>query len=1395
MHSLLCLLTLMITLWVSPNFAQPLTPEQVPEPLKPWVEWVLKDHPERLCPFVYNQFEQKYCRWPTELTLSLSNTQGNFSGFWQVDHESWVTLPGDERFWPQQVVMTTVPKSSAQPALVVAKDNLPALFLKPGRYEIQGQFNWDFIPEQLQIPDDTGLINLSINGNAVTMPTLKEGLLWIKDSERGSSMTGNAADKLDMQVFRRVMDDVPLQVMTHIDLDVAGKAREITLPQALLQGFTPMQLNSPLPARIETNGQVLLQVRPGHWQLTLLARQTNPDDIIALQALPNWLADEVWVVEARPALRVVEVVDLAAIDPSQTNLPADWKNLPAYRIKAGEAMKFKVLRRGNPDPEPNQLTLNRKLWLDFDGLGYTIKDQLSGMMTRDWRLSALPETQLGKVSLNGQNQLITRLNAKDVGVEVRQGALNVEADSRYQGAIGHLAVTGWQHTFQQVRAEINLPPGWRLLAASGVDNVPDTWLARWTLLDIFMVLIASLAVAHLWDKRWGMFALVTLVLIWHEPAAPHFSWLHLLVATALIKLMPLKTDLQKDDQNSEQAPRHKLLMGLQFYQRMSQLAVCLIALPFMLMQVRTALYPQLEMPWQVLQADAQPQAPVASAPALLEDKLGAAKSEAPARILAKQRSASESDAEFNYYSVLPAAEIAKAKAYGRTDPQANVQTGPGLPQWQWHSVHLAWNGSVDSQQQVQLWFLSPIVNCVLNFLRIGLLMVLALLLFGVLPKVSAYFPKNTPTPGGGISGSLGLLVVLVFCLHPQPVKAEFPPQTVLDELKTRLLTPPDCLPSCAEIALLQVDINPATLKLNLQVDAQYAVAVPLPAQQRQWLPEQVLLDGDAHAPLLRDAEGQLWLKISKGRHAIVLQGATPALDKFSLALPLKPHRVMVTENGWAQTGVHEHGISDPQLQFTRVNTTAATGTNLTLVPSALPPLFRLERTLHLGLDWHVSTQVVRLTPPDTAAFLAVPLIAGESVLTAGVRVDKQQVLLNIDAAQTQAGWDSVLEQHSPVDLQALATNQWTEVWQVAVSPLWHLQSEGIASIHSAQTNEWLQEWRPLPGEKLRLQLTKPEAVDGQTLTLERSQLTVAPGKRITENTLSLTLQSSKGGQHTLTLPANIDLQTVKVNDVLQPIRQQAGEVVLPVKPGTQNWQLVWQTSQAFVTRFATPEINVGTPSVNSHIKLLPGQDRWVLFTFGPRLGPAVLFWGYLLVISLFAFGLSRSDLTPLKAWQWFLLLLGLSQISVEQALLVVGWFWLIGLRKRSPLAKATSFNGLQVLIVALTLMAGVCLFLAVEQGLLGSPDMQISGNQSNAMNLNWYQDRTGEVLPIAGIISVPLLEYRGLMLLWSLWLAVSVLQWLKWGWQGFATDGLWRKLPPAKPKPEKAKPAEKSWEE
>ena len=127
------------------------------------------------------------------------------------------------------------------------------------------------------------------------------------------------------------------------------------------------------------------------------------------------------------------------------------------------------------------------------------------------------------------------------------------------------------------------------------------------------------------------------------------------------------------------------------------------------------------------------------------------------------------------------------------------------------------------------------------------------------------------------------------------------------------------------------------------------------------------------------------------------------------------------------------------------------------------------------------------------------------------------------------------------------------------------------------------------------------------------------------------------------------------------------------------------------------------------------------------------------------------------------------------AAFIVAWLMVLGARSRlQTLPSPFLFNSIQIGLGLLTLFALIFLFIAVEQGLLGTPEMHVAGNQSTAYDLKWYQDRSDSILPQVWVLSVPLLIYRLLMLAWALWLAVSLLKWLRWGWQCFTATAIWR---------------------
>lgn len=1340
MRPVATLLLLMLSLL--PLTVRALTPEQVPAPLQPWIGWALHGEEQRQCPFLYNQGAAHHCAWPSRLTLDLGDNGGRFSQQWQLYRESWITLPGDERHWPQQVT------ANGEPVAVSANKGNPSIKLPAGRYTVEGQWQWQQLPKYLTLNPDDGLLLLTINKKPVKEANLdNSGRLWLGKRQADGDKQPPEGDTLALQVYRKVEDSIPLQVTTLINLEVAGEQRELLLGPMLLDEQIPLQLNSPLPARLEPDGRLRVQVRPGRWSIRLLSRHPNNIDSLVLPAVPApWPQQEVWAFQAMNQLRLVEVENLTAVDPQQTQLPPDWQSLPVYQINQGERMQLREIRRGDQQPEPDQLSLQRQLWLDFDGAGYTLQDRISGRMTQGWRLEATPALQLGRVTIDEQPQVITRLaDSNRAGVEVRRGELNLSADSRYQGSIGTLPAVGWNTDLQHLRTLLHLPPGWTLFSASGMDNAPNTWLQRWTLLDLFLVLIAALAAYRLWGWQWGLISLLTLGLIWHQTAGmgpPRWVWLHLLAATALLRVLPAG----------------RLRKGVIGYRNISLLVLLLIAIPFMVAEVRTAMYPQLA------RTSAMPSWPTDT--------------QMDMTTRAEQDVSIPASPPIQELSKTPASSSpASSQPLTQIDPNAKVQTGPGLPGWQWNSIELSWNGPVQRDQQIQLVLLPPAANLLLNLLRVALVGLLVLRMVGINFQRGRgfYLQQGLLSAWLTVWLPIGLLLPLLFTL-PAPAQAQMPDARLIEQLKTRLLTPPDCLPDCALISHMKLTISPQQLVAELEVHTQAAVAVPLPADADHWLPRRVLLNDDPAPALRRGSNGELYMQLPPGIHRVTMSGPLPAQGGVQLALILRPHRVTVQASGWTVQGIDENGVPEAQLQLSRIKTAGATPQPTALEPGALPDFVRVERTLRLDLDWMVETRVIRQSPVGQPISLEIPLLTGESVLTDGMRVQNNKVMLVLAANQQQVRWQSRLEKAPSLTLTAPETNRWTEVWQVDTSPIWHLESSGIPVIHhQGATGNWLPEWRPWPGESITLAISRPAGVEGQTLTIDSTRLTLKPGQRAIDASLQLQLRSSQGGQHSLRLPDNINLQSVAINGKTQPIRLQGRTLTFPLTPGAQTLEVNWRHNEGISPLLHTPDIELGSASVNNHIELELGDDRWILFAMGPRLGPAVLFWSLLAITLLLAFGLSRVSFTPLRFHHWLLLGIGLTQVPLWMALVVVGWLLALGLRGRWQHAEAGRlFNLAQIGLVLLTLLALSYLFFAIQQGLLGLPDMQISGNHSYGNTLRWYQDRSEGALPQARVLSVPLLVYRLLMLAWALWLAFALLRWLRWGWGCFSSHGIWR---------------------
>jgi hypothetical protein len=1358
-----------LLLLAMPVLGKPLAREDVPKPLVPWIDWVLAGKEAAQCPMLQGGSGNAVCVWPGRLSLQLTQKGGRMQQAWRLFADGWAVLPGGAKRWPQGVTV------DGKPALVVERNGQPQIYLKRGSRSITASFRWDSLPEMLEVPLESGVVALQVRGKSVAFPVRDgNGRLWVQ--KRRAVEKSKA--RLEVVVHRKVIDSIPLRLETRVQLKVSGKSREVLLGKALPSGFIPVALQSPLPARLETNGRLRVQVRPGTWDLTLKARHDGRVVALNLEdAGGPWDKDEVWVFESRNQLRVVSVEGPAPVDPQQTELPGQWRGFPAYLMAAGTEMKLVERRRGDADPQPDRLKLRRTFWLDFDGNGYSVQDVITGKLNRGWRLEMAPRTTLGRVAVGGQDQFITSLS-KDgaAGIEVRQKSVQLSADSRIEHASGRIPAVGWNHDFDHLSATLQLPAGWRLFHASGVDQASPTWINSWSLLDFFLVLMIAISVAKLWGNAWGAAALGAVVLAWHEPAAPRFIWLAVLACEALARKLP-----EGKVQRAAVLARGGVWALL-----------LLIVLPFAVVQTRQALYPQLEgrgsrstimMLSRLDNASMNANTPQAVPMAEIE---GMASEEDAfsdhKEVKAKRRGRKGSRVRQALYASKAAGLGGMAQTY-RPDPNSKVNTGPGLPAWTWRSIRLSWQGPVKKDQSIRLWLLSPRCRLFLTVLRLGLVSLLLLLLFGL--PLKDWFASLRQEGGIKKAWSWLLPILLLSPWVTAEAQSTFPPPAMLNELQNRLTEKAACAPRCAESPRLAVDVAGNTLRLRFAVHAVAATAVPLPGGAKQWTPATVLVDGAAAVGLQRTPDGRLWVPLRKGVHTLQLAGPLPDIETVQIPLPLKSRRVEAKVSGWVLDGVHEDGLADGTLQLTRLRTSR--GQRKSLEPGHLPPFVKITRTLNLGLSWTVTTTVSRVSPKGSAIVLAIPLLPGESVTTEKVRVEKNKALVNMGPRGRRVSWTSTLKPMAELTLTAPEEKAWVEHWKLLASPMWHAEVAGIPTVFGQQGGPVrIRQWRPWPGESVTLNIARPEGVAGQTLTIDKASLELKPGLRAADAKLDVSLRSSRGGQHTFTLPESADLQSVKIDGNVQPIRQEGRKVTVPIRPGGHSVSLEWRQEGGVGLLYRTPEIDLGAASVNSGLQVHMPRKRWTLFLGGPQLGPAVLFWPLLSVFLAVSIGLGRVGLTPLKWGQWFLLSLGLTQTPIPAAMFIAGWLLTLGWRKAKPCKNDLLFNLVQVALAWFTLAALVCLFTSITRGLLGYPDMQISGNGSSAHTLLWYQDRTGMQLPRAWVLSVPLLVYRLAMLAWALWLASALIQWLKWGWSCFSEGGLWRqKKPAATPPPPK----------
>jgi len=1394
---------------------------QIPDALKPWEDWAIWGDQDRKAPTPYQDASTHLPSWPSTLNLSVDHATGKFDLALTVFAEAWIALPGNKEVWPLSVT------SNGAPIPVLPHDDKPSVHLFPGTYHLSGTYKWDELPQRIIIPEEIGVLTLQVDGKTIDSATWDaEGYLWLKRDK------SEATDKnfLGIKVYRMIEDGIPMWLHTQVELVVAGKSREEDLKSILPEGWQLAKVDSPIPVAVDESGHMKAQVRAGKWIIHLEAFHLTPAPVIGYAKGATPLLDEELVAfKAAPDFRMVTVEDVPSIDVSQTTFPQEWRNLPVYRWETATPFHLVERMRGMGMQKPEGLTIARQLWLDENGQRLVFLDQINGRRQQTWRLDVVPNVDLGSVRSAGQGQLITR-DPRDgaSGVEIRSRDINLQAAGRMQRA-SHLSATGWQTDADSLRVILNLPPGWRLFALFGADWVRGAWLTAWSLLDLFLLLIFTLAVYRMMGIPAGILAFISFGLAYHEPGAPRYLWLVLLIPIALLKVAPVGW------------PRWLVQV---FKWIMVALLVINLA-PFIVNQIQQALYPQLE----------GPEAPIASVfmlpptgeiPPTVTTTNGMAADSATVTysggntlnggntlslggtVSRGSAIVNNSDADaYNNAQVynrngfasgnhtqalstpnspvpatvngpvemeaaapggLPQAQGAEAKtdedsiqqgkSWGRSsksnlnyDVKTRIQTGPGVPQWRWRVVSFGWNGPVQASQTFHPILIPLWLERLLSVLRAVLLIVLAWKLLDGSKLYFVFSPK-----GRTVALSLALLALALGMTTPVRAQSTIPDKETLSTLRERLNETLDAYPNAADISTVTLTLRDRKITMDAEIDTALQVAVPLPGRLPAWSPISVRVDGQAQAALRRDG-GYLWIALPAGVHHVHLEGLLPEVTEWEWTFQLKPRHVIIDAPGWTYNGVRPDGIPEQQVFFSQKQKASGIASSYGYDRQELHTIAAVDRHLEFGLVWQVHNEVTRLSSADRAVSIRVPLLPGEKVLTANITPVDGCIDVRLGANESSFTWDSELPVTDHLALATKPDDTWVERWYLIASPVWDVSITGLAPVFEPDAADLVPVWHPWPGEKVDLGITRPEPIGGATVTVHNVRHDVSLGDRQRTSTLVLQLQCSLGEDFGIELPMDASITSLSQSGALLPVRKDGTRVIVPLQPGEQAIEIHWKTATSMGFKSSVDAVHLPVDSANITTVLHVPSSRWVLWTYGPLRGPAVQFWVILICSLLAAQIVSRLKLSPLTAGQWTLLALGLAQVQLG-GLIVVAWLFLLAWRGTDSFQQQKSwlYNLLQLVLVGMTLLVFALLLDVLKAGFLGHPDMSILGNGSTSTMLQWYQAETGTSLPQPGCLSVSIWWYRLLMLAWALWLASSLIRWLTWGWMQFSKGGLARRL-------------------
>jgi hypothetical protein len=440
----------------------------------------------------------------------------------------------------------------------------------------------------------------------------------------------------------------------------------------------------------------------------------------------------------------------------------------------------------------------------------------------------------------------------------------------------------------------------------------------------------------------------------------------------------------------------------------------------------------------------------------------------------------------------------------------------------------------------------------------------------------------------------------------------------------------------------------------------------------------------------------------------------------------------------------------------------------------IKPMFIISHNLYLKHTWKLQT-IISPVPGSIITqpvLVEVPIVEGEKILNSELKVENGKVLMT----NAPVTWESVLPVQTHWNIKA-SSNGYLEQVNVYAEKEWLYDYKGVNPVGQSRLPQYKNgnQWQLWPNDNLNLHFFHPAALEGATNAVNNYNVSVIGSANPLAYNITFDYVTSLGGRTYVTIPKGYTLDNLSVNGKVASQGIENGKVALELLSGKNNVALTLKSPEELVGLISLPKLGFDTSVTNSSYTVLQ-LNKWVLLAGGANIHPAILIWGILITLSLFSIILAKTKITPYNTFAWILLLFGLSQSGLFACAVVIQTILLFGIKPylvSKHYLEKSSYNAYQIVLGFFTLLSISVVLYTLNQGLLNSPEVFISGIESSADKLYWYAENNTASSPWA--IILPVWVYRVCMFLWAMWFAAKSMDLIKWMWALLNNNGLWLK--------------------